>query len=363
MDKKDAIQDSQDEQVLKRSVQSDRQFAYKKEAFRDITEFAETRKDEMQKLIDDFNKKWPIGLMWDSKVPEKDKWLFYFFSLQTSDKQAVTQAIEKYLNLYKDIYDIKNMKDANDEESINNAYDKIQDLYDELTNMVKKAEIEKETTSSSTVYNLHKDMISRKTQIVKKLERVELSISRQQIQGLTNKLKSALKVCDENKEQINTLQQENKEIKEECKKVIEENKTIREDMRNLMQAISIYMEQREADLNNADEQGESSSQQQQYAQSANGQQESGVQASDIEPNQQQKSNVQVTSDQASQQKESGTEPANDSNVPSKPRSRSSSVSSTGSSNGNQLDPSSKLRSLCSNDSASDIEIISNSQCR
>ena len=352
MDKKGTIEDSR----------SDRQLDYKKEAVKDVSEFAKTKKDEMQKLKDDFSKKWPIGLMWDSKVPEKDKWLFYFFSLQSSDKEEVIEAIEKYLNLYKDIYDVKNIKDANDEETINNAYDKIQDLYDELTNIVEKAKREKDTTSSSTVYNLHKDIISRKNQIEKKLERVELSISRQQIQGLTNKLKSALKACEESKEQINTLQQENKEIKEQCKIVVEENKVLRKEMRNLMETISSYMEQREA--NNADEQGESSSQQQQYAQSANDQQqESGDQASDIQPNQQQESNVQATSDQASQQKESGTEPANDSNVPSKPRSRLSSVSSSDSSNGNQLDPSSKLSPLCSNDSASDIEIISKSECR
>ncbi|XP_029054834.2 uncharacterized protein LOC114882126 isoform X2 [Osmia bicornis bicornis] len=72
-------------------------------------------------------------------------------------------------------------------------------------------------------------------------------------------------------------------------------------MKNLMQALSSCTEHGEAVHNNADEQGESSSQQQRYAQSAiDQQQESGAQASDIQSNQQQKSNVQATRDQASQ---------------------------------------------------------------
>ena len=127
------FKDSQDKQDMKICRQSARQLAYKKEAVKDVTEFAKRKKDEMQKLKDNFNEKWPIGLMWDSKVPDKDKWLFHFFSLKASDKCEVTQEIEKYLNLYKEIYDIENVKDANDQESISSAYDKIQNLYEELS--------------------------------------------------------------------------------------------------------------------------------------------------------------------------------------------------------------------------------------
>ncbi|XP_034194068.1 uncharacterized protein LOC117610599 [Osmia lignaria lignaria] len=197
----------------------DRQLAYKKEAVEDVTEFAKTKKDEMQELIKDFNEKWQIGLWWDSKVLQKDKRFYHFFSFKTSDKQDVIQVIEKYLNLYKHMYDIEYVKDATDQESINSAYDQIQDLYKELSNMVKVAEAEKETTNSSTIYNLHNNIITRETQIVKKLERLELSISRQKIQSLTPKLESALKACEENKEQIHTLQQEIKKLKKSVKKL------------------------------------------------------------------------------------------------------------------------------------------------
>ncbi|GFR06942.1 uncharacterized protein TNCT_499301 [Trichonephila clavata] len=224
---KDVAQVGQDKKNVKGYRRSDKQLAYKEKAVKDVTEFAERKKDEMQELISKFEAKWQIGLRWDSKVPQNGKW-YHLFTLKASDRDEVIREIKEYLNLYKEIHGIESVKDANDEEGINSAYDKIQDLYKELSSMVEKAKTEKQSTSSSTVFNLHKDIIARETQIVNKLEKVELSISRQQVRGLTNKLDSALKACDEYKEQTNTLQKENEKVTEECKRVIEENKRLGE---------------------------------------------------------------------------------------------------------------------------------------
>ncbi|GFS67292.1 hypothetical protein NPIL_608501 [Nephila pilipes] len=118
--------------------------------------------------------------------------------LYISNKKEATEEIQKYLNLYKNIHDdIENLKDDNDEEIINNAYERIQNLYEEISSMVKRAEVGKKTTSSSTVHYLHRDIIARKPQIINQLEKVALSISRQLIRGLTNKLDSVLKTSEE----------------------------------------------------------------------------------------------------------------------------------------------------------------------
>lgn len=147
----------------------------------------------------------------------------------------------------------------------------------------------------------------------------------------------------------------NAKLEEECRRSTEESRKTRKELQNFTQELFNYIGYSRI----AQNEEASTSQQQPYAQGTNDQQqESAIQASNAKFDQQQKPNAQA---------------ANDSNVLPMSRSRSSSLSSSGSSNNDQSGPSSRLSkvqpiphsqslsSLYYNDS--DIKIDSRSQCR
>ena len=198
-----------------------KELAKRKKAIKDITEFGRRKKGEIKELVSKLERKWGIELWWDSKVPEnnKNKWFKRFSLFGASDRKEMISEIRRYLELYKELESVQVIQD--DEKAF---LRKIQDLDKTLSDMVNLAKNEQYNTGSSTVYNLHTDIIAREEQIVDKIGRVKLSILEHQVTSLTNKLDEALQLNEESRKEVETMNEECAIMRNSLQKMSKENK-------------------------------------------------------------------------------------------------------------------------------------------
>jgi hypothetical protein len=105
----------------------------------------------------------------------------------------------------------------------------IKDLYDSLDVVLERANREKDTTTSSAVYNLHTSFTSQKGDIQRKVERVELAFRRENELKLEQKLHQSVELNKTREVQIETVAQNNRELREDNRELKEDNRKLRED--------------------------------------------------------------------------------------------------------------------------------------
>jgi len=226
------------------------------ECIKDLIPAYKNTGSKIDQIIGEFTKKSKIGLMWDSKVPEKDKkkhaLAFYdnFSWRGVSSINMVTNTVTELYVLY-DEFEKKTQEIDRimSKQGINVAEPKINDLIFQLKETIEKAKRKKNETTSSTVYNLNKELIAVQSQVVSNLQSIHWEISQRRNLTAADQLAQGVDLNEEcrglHEEYENRnreLEMENQVLREEKQVLVEEKQVLAEEKQVLAEKMQVLVE-------------------------------------------------------------------------------------------------------------------------
>jgi len=232
---------------------------------KDLIPIYKNEVSELYKLIGKLGREKEKSLWWDSKVPEKDKMEWRWSTLLTRsaftipfkniscselEKRTVVNAVTELYILYGRIGGLTQEIDTIMlKEGINVAEPKINKLIFKLKKKIEKAKKDKETTPSSTVYNLNKELIAVQSQVVSKLQIViweasqkrNLTAVKQLAQG-TDLNQECRGIHEEYENRNRELEGENQALKEEKQVLVEENQELKQEFEDFKREVATIMQ-------------------------------------------------------------------------------------------------------------------------
>lgn len=237
--------------------------------FKRVSQYAGCNKEKTKKIYDDFKKKGYLKLVWDGKVPQKNKRFYYFISLTASNRDEVLSEIQKYIDFYQEMGEtVQKVRKYEEEEqqqtSEINPYVIIHELKIKLKELSKEAEVNKDFTSSSTVYRLHRAFIEKHEELENMIKRVECIALKggmvKAIDGWQNSIKEVdeLKIemresanrYDEVCDQLRKFELETQKQNENMKTLLENNRQMKEQQKLLVETIERMSKQQEKMMEN-----------------------------------------------------------------------------------------------------------------
>lgn len=198
---KNSAEDSQANAAVAEPTSSNKLSGYDRREIQKASKYAQSNENEMKDVAGNVRNKNYLGLIWDSKVPDKDKRFYYFFSLSASNRTEVLAEIAKYMDFYKEMGDVlrkvKKYGEEGDDTSEENPYMLIQEINEKLSEMYEKAKIEQNFTPSSTVYNLHKSFVKKHEQAENLIKRVECVALKSGLRNATEGWQKSIKQVEE----------------------------------------------------------------------------------------------------------------------------------------------------------------------
>lgn len=189
-----------------------------------LSDYATKKKENMEKLLNECP---DMSAFWDSKVPEKDIKFYRFFSFQQSDKKAVLEKINSYKKIYQDLSAaVLPITDSNPM-NCKELRRKLTQLKERLSEVYESAKREKQTTSSSAIYDMHYSFIQEYEKLNWYLIDVDNAALNKMLEEAQNGWRDSLRKIDVLTQQVTDISQNYTDINHKYADICEKYETLK----------------------------------------------------------------------------------------------------------------------------------------
>lgn len=184
--------------------------------FQTLSEYAGEKKEKMADLLNAYTDMGFCSRVWDSKVPEKDKAFYHFFSLKESDNDDILEEVKNYQDFYEEISAVVHDVVCGKSVNCTDLRKKIINLKKKVSQLYQSAKREKRETSSSANYNLHQSFIREYEKLDYMVKDVENKALGEMLTEAQNGWKRALEEIGILKEELGDISHKYNDV---CKKL------------------------------------------------------------------------------------------------------------------------------------------------